>query len=393
MQGQVSIKKGGRVSYYVQGVVAADESEKNSARTTAGLASAAIAGKPHGRPSYGWTREYTYVPGVPKPIGKEVINEAERDVVVEMARRVLAGQSLRGIVDDLNGRGVPAPGAGRVLRRDSVTRDAVAWADALWSPAKVRAILLRRSNVGLRSYTTGGEGVDAVSAEYDATWPPLLDPTTYAQVCAVLEAPERRTSLSNRPLHLLSGIATCGVCGRTLVGQKVKDPKHPGVIRCTYRCPDSHVFKSEPRTDLVVVTALMEYLVSPELREAVARGSSDERLQAEEQRAVQRAKLAELEAAYDGDKMPLETFLRLSTRARTKLVEAEGELARRRDGAVFADLVAAEDVGQAWDDTPLDRQRAVVASLLTVTLLKSTQRGRAAFDPTSIVLGRRSLEG
>jgi DNA invertase Pin-like site-specific DNA recombinase len=388
MQGQVSIKKGGRVSYYLQGVVAADESEKISARTTVGLASAAMAGKPHGRVSYGWSRQYTSV-GAGKAVGKEVVNPEQQAVVVDMARRVLAGHSLYSIVADLNDRGVPAPGAGRVLSRDPVTREAIAWGDGGWNRNKIRHILLRKSNVGVRVHAAGGQGGDGLAVEYDAAWPALLDEATYAQVCAVLRSPERRTSLSNKAVHLLSGIAVCAVCERPVTAQK----ESGGRLNSVYRCARSHVVKAKAATDMVVTEQLLQYLTSPELRAALSQGASDGRVQAEADRAVQRAKLAELEAAYDQDEMPLDTFLRLSTRARTKLVEAEAVLARRRDGAVYADLVAADDVVQEWEATPLDRKRAVITALFTVTLLKANSRGRSAFDPSTIVMEKKDVAG
>lgn len=50
---------------------------------------------------------------------------------------------------------------------------------------------------------------------------------------------------------------------------------------------------------------------------------------------------------------------------------------------ILVDIVTAEDPAEAWKDLALDRQRAVVETLATVTLLRG-RPGRAPFDPRSL---------
>ncbi len=50
---------------------------------------------------------------------------------------------------------------------------------------------------------------------------------------------------------------------------------------------------------------------------------------------------------------------------------------------LFADLAGAEDVRRAWEDLALERKRAAVDALLTVTLLPSGRRGNG-FDPEHV---------
>jgi len=52
---------------------------------------------------------------------------------------------------------------------------------------------------------------------------------------------------------------------------------------------------------------------------------------------------------------------------------------------VLVDLVLAEDVADTWERTPLDRRRAVVSTLVEVTLLRG-RAGRTPFDPNTVQL-------
>jgi len=400
-EGQLSVRKGGRVAYYVNGAVAANESEVISARTTDGIASAAIEGKPHGPVGYGWTR---VVEGSGKDaVSLNVVNEAEAAIVREMAKRVLAGESLRGIANDLNQRcpacwpaacvddthprGVPAPGAGAVRRRDPLTREPVAWAGSTWGPQKIRQILLRKANIGVRVYTTASED-DAVAVEYPATWRQILDRDTFAQVVGVLSAPERRVSRSNVARHLLSNIARCGTCNEPMTVQTVgqKGKKYPA-----YRCPVAHVAKTEAKTDAVVEQVVLEILASDAVRASLRRDDGGRTREAVEKAAALRAELKALEEDRLNGDVTREQFLRMNRKWQADLAAAEAALTRRRDSAVYADLVNADDIGAVWDATPIDRRRAVIAAVANVVLHRTNRRGRGAFDPESIKVTPRII--
>lgn len=383
LQGQISVRKGGRVGYYVNGAVAADESERISARTTGGIAESAIGGKPHGPVGYGWTRVYE---GTGRDrVSLNVVNDHEAEIVRELARRVLAGESLRRIALDLNERGVRAPGAGAVRRRDPVTKEPTAWAANKWEPQKVRQILLRKANIGVRVHTTGS-GDDAQAAEYKATWDDLLDPATYAQVVAVLSSPERRVSRSNVARHLLSNIARCGVCKEPMTVQTIgKQAKR----YAAYRCPVAHVAKTEAKTDAVVEQAVLEILASDAVRASLRRDDDGQTREAIEKAAGARETLLELEGDYLSGRVTRESWLRMSKKLNDQIAAAEAVLSRRRDNAVYADLVDADDIGAAWDATPIDRRRAIIAAVADVVLHRTSRRGRSAFDPESITVTPR----
>jgi site-specific DNA recombinase len=383
LQGQINVRKGGRAALYFNGVVATNESETTTRRSLDGMKEAAIDGKPHGPAGYGWTR---VIEGSGKgALSKNIVNPDEAAIVREMAERVLAGGSLRGIAADLNSRGVPSPNAGAVRRRDPVTREPIAWAADSWEPAKVRQILLRKANIAVRVHTTASED-DTEPVEYPAMWDAILDDDMYAQVVAVLGAPERRTSRTNIAKHWLSTIATCGVCESAVTVQSVgaKGKKY-----AAYRCPQAHVTKAEAKTDAAVELAVLEILSSKEARDSLRRGDGGAAEQAIERAATITTRLLELETDYMAGHVRRESWLRMSKQLNADIKAAERVLSKRRDAPVYADLVNADDLGAAWDATPLDRRRAVVSAVATVVLHRNTKRGKSAFDPETITVTPR----
>src|SRR5690606_8020385 len=95
----------------------------------------------------------------------------------------------------------------------------------------------------------------------DASWEPALDQATWNRVRAVLEDPTRKTSHSTAAAHLLSGLATCGVCGATMRGSQNR-----GVP--SYRCSEkSCVSRRRDVLDEYVIA-----IVNARLRETDAAG-------------------------------------------------------------------------------------------------------------------------
>ncbi|MBT2380924.1 hypothetical protein AMK21_07910 [Streptomyces sp. CB00316] len=68
---------------------------------------------------------------------------------------------------------------------------------------------------------------------------------------------------------------------------------------------------------------------------------------------------------------------------KARLADVETQMAHPQRSRILVDIVTAEDPIKAWKDLTLDRQRAVVVTLATVTLLPG-RPGRAPFDPRSV---------
>jgi site-specific DNA recombinase len=167
------------------GGVARYESEHRSERLRAKLEQNAHRGVTHGRPTYGWRVGYDE-----NRNRRDVLDPTEAEVVRGIARDILAGKSIRSITKDLNESGVASPRGGE------------------WRKGMVRHLVLRPRNAGIRVHR--GQEIG------EGTWEPLLDRGTFEQVRAVLADPARRTSVGTAAVHLLSGIARCGVCGASM---------------------------------------------------------------------------------------------------------------------------------------------------------------------------------
>ncbi|MCA1708872.1 MAG: recombinase family protein [Actinobacteria bacterium] len=66
-------------------------------------------------------------------------------IVQEIARRLLAGESLYAVAEDLNSRGVPSP------RNVELKRINKPLSSALWDPIQVKRLAITPTNAGLRS--------------------------------------------------------------------------------------------------------------------------------------------------------------------------------------------------------------------------------------------------
>ncbi|MDP9100802.1 MAG: recombinase family protein [Actinomycetota bacterium] len=157
------------------------ESEVKSERVQRAAKQRADEGRRNGALPYGWRVED----------GQNLIHDAEAGVVNEIVDRLLAGESQKAVVADLNARNVPSP--------QSKT----------WRPSSVRKVALRDSNAARRVHR--GEVVGR------ASWPALVDDDRHDRVVALLRAPERRTMRDGARRHLLTyGVGECGVCGDNL---------------------------------------------------------------------------------------------------------------------------------------------------------------------------------
>lgn len=302
-------------------------------------------GTSHGRIAYGWNR--TTLPDGSKV---ETINEPQADLVRDVAQRIVRGDSLRGIVSDLNDRGIPSP-TGKV-----------------WIKTMLRAVVVRERNVALRVHH--GEVIGA------GDWPPILDRALWEQARAVLTDPARKTTTSSAAVHLLSGIARCGVCG---------GPMRAGMSRATpsYRCAaKSCVSRNRVDVDAFVTGLVLERVGRPDLAGLLAPVDDSTRRAAAEV-AELRARLDTAADDYADGALDREQFHRITERLRPRIDAAQARARVVDSTPLFAGLVGAGDVRKAWDGLALTRRRAVVDLLMEVRVLRSTP-GARVFDSEAI---------
>ncbi|TDD98906.1 recombinase family protein [Jiangella asiatica] len=244
-----------------------------------------------------------------------------------------------------------------------------------WTPRAVRTVLANPRYAALRSYR--GEVVG------EGAWPAIVDEELWRLVQGILSDPERRVSPGTERTYLLTGLATCGVCGGLIRAGGLNHGNR------TYRCASkSHVVRAAGPVDDFVTAVVCERLGRPDVADLVAAKRPDVGALHTEAATLRqrRDQLAVLFA--DGELTASQ--LRVGTeRLDGRLEQLDGQLAAAaRESALLA-FAGAEQARAVWEGLDLQQRRAVIAELMTVKLL-SPGRGIRTFRPESVLIQPRS---
>ncbi len=350
----------GRMTARIRGAVSRQESEHKSERVKRAQLQAAQAGKWRGgAPPYGWNLGVN---------GSATLNRREVREIRNAAAALLAGASLGSIVADLNRRGVTT----------STGRQ--------WNYTSLRQVLTRPRNAGLS--VLNGEVLGAT------TWPGILSEDTWRSVCALLANPDRRRSTSNRARWLLAGIVLCGKdgCGLPLRSGATVSNRAKGTTRTVYRCPaggGGHVARKAEDVDDLVTGVILELLSRPDWSQVLAAPTAtvDGKWLAVEAVTL-RARLGEAADQFAEGNITAAQLARITGRVQEKLADVEDVMSRAARGSALAPFTG-RDPAKVWAALPLDRRRAVVREMMTVTVLPTGRSGNV-FDPASVRITWRS---
>jgi DNA invertase Pin-like site-specific DNA recombinase len=340
--------------------VDAEEVERMRARVLDKHAALAAQGRPSGG-----GRQFGYQPD------HNDRGEATLEVVppeAEAARwaadALLSGWSLSAIAKRFRDDGVPTPRGGR------------------WSERTVGQMLTKPTIAGLRG-------------EVRATWEPILDESTWRQVCAVLD---RRKQVKGRPRRrflLTGGIARCGrpSCGAPLVAQRRR--MSATSIVPYYQCaPPARGGCSrlgvvaDPLEDHVRDELLAE-LDKPAFRAAFATDDHEERRAGLVQELgmieERRAELGRLWAAREIDSTGW-------TAARQVLdvehADLSAKLAAVPRPQVDVDPVA---IRAGWGLMTLDEKRSLIELFIDGVIVAPAKPGARRFDPNRVTIAWRTV--
>lgn len=330
----------GRLFARIKGAVARSEVERKSARQKAANDQRAEAGRPPaGRRAFGYS-----------PDGTTVV-EPEAAEVRKAVDTVLAGGSIRAVVADLRERGVTTTTGGR------------------WQPTELRRLL------GNPRYAA--QRVHRGQIITKGSWPAVVELDKWHALQGILADPARhRAGPPER--YLLSGVARCAACGGRIYG--AREPRGR-----TYLCESRrHVVRRAEPVDTMIKSLVLGRLLEPDARSLFARPDSRVEVQALRNAAAELRQLLDgLALAFAEGEIDREQLRTGTTRLRTRLDAVNEELADEAVTPVVADLLRSEDVHAAWEALDLDRQRAVIATLMTVSL-HSPGRGARNFDPATV---------
>lgn len=396
------------------GVDAAYESEKTSQRINRDMGISAAKGRPHGRLAFGYRRLHdphtgrsvrqviddeprlnvnavnvclmfalARTPSVAVSVfGRRLVDSRPVDPVaslewytryrllVEAKDRVLSGWSLHRLERDWRDRGITTL-TGRWWRRSEIKR-------VLTSPLYISARVHHGTRVA------------------DGIWPPIFDEADHYALVSRLADPSRRTRREptgkvtrireGSVVHLLSGIALCGVCG---VALRVRvNSGYP-----SYQCFDRtlvvdgkryHVSRRESTVDAYITDLVLRRLSMPDAAEALARDDSEaDRLrELLDTAAGLRRRRDEAADAYAAGGMDIATLSRIEA-ALTRQIETIEEQARRiRLVPLLGDLIIPDrhDVEAEWLRLGIDQRREVITVLMSKIEIMPVGRGNRNAD-------------
>ena len=338
----------GRLIARIKGAVARAETERKVARMTRRYQQDRENGQPYGPArAFGYTRDHK-------------LDKAAAAAVRQAYRDILAGQSLYGIAKDWNA-------AGFTSARGKA-----------WTQTGVRAVLLNPRNTGYVSLA--GEFIrDDKGKEIKAKWPAIIDRDIYDTVRAILTDPERTITRTTGRKYLMSGLAICGKCGKTLgSAMPSKRGQQP-----RYHCKHCRgVARKIETVDDYVLRIVAERLSRKDAADLLERKDRPDlpalRAKANALRADQDA-MALAHSRGDVTLSQLITFNKSvdNQLADISALQLDATKARVFDGVIAPDTA---DVRSRLEALPLDRQRAVIDTLLTLTVLPGQARGKLRTD-------------
>lgn len=338
------------------------ESEVKAERVAAAAADRAKRGRPNGRLGYGWitvgqghAATYTEHP-------------QEAPVVREIVSRLLSGESLAGVTEDLNTRGTPPP-----LHAER------------WGKTSVKKIALRASNAAVRVHHRG----QADETLYAGVWPALVTREDWEKVTALLSDPARTSNAHTRPgarRHLLTwGVGECGVCGgRLRVG--IKGNATWGTKKALYLCEAKGCTgRNQEAVDELVGKVTVARLQRPDALDWLL-GDDDAARKARKHAAALNTRLDDAADEYAAGKITKRQLERITSRLLPEIEAAESE-AQQRTASVDTkqmQVLAGPKAQERWDAMTVSEQRQVLEVLgMRVILDRVTKRG-PGFDPESV---------
>lgn len=362
------------------------EAERLRARALRGNRSAAAKGRPHGTVPYGYMRTYHAITG---ELTKQVPDPATAPVVAEVVARVIGGDTLHSIAADLTGRKVPTPQEIKQRR----AHPKVAWTGEGWTSSKLRRLLGSRAMTGVRAHRG--------HAHAEATWEPIVSAADWEKVQAILADPGRAVHHRGVAVkHLLSGIATCGVCGawmRPLTNQRIPSyacaGKGPGT-------PKAHVVRAREPMDALATGAVCAWARRPDALQLLAahdKGSTTTSA-ARRELADLEARLAQFEAAAIAGALTAESFGRIEAGLLVQIEQVRRASASPTVPPSVVALASSPDVDASWaklgvTEGGLITRREVVRALLEVVVYPVRgRRGMRGFDRSAVSVDYRIKE-
>jgi site-specific DNA recombinase len=303
-----------------------------------------------GHRPFGYQVVYDYKPsGLPIKPGRLVIDEREAAAVRKAVTDFLAGVSLGAIAREWNAEGFRTTHKGD-----------------LWVGQRVRRVLQNGRLAGLSELD--GEIMGK------GQWEPIISPDELIAVRAMFGDPSRRTYAGDYTRKwLMPLIAKCGQSG---CDASMRSAGGNGDSNTRYFCRAHGHCAIEAAPVDAFVRAHIASLFATEDVSSLVGDTSEESERIERERNIVTRLVEALDAAYDGGAgdLPLRAYTVQIRKLETRLAAIEHE---RVMLVIPEKVLTGIDTAEAFLDAPLERQRAIVDTLVRVTILPG-MRGRGA---------------
>jgi site-specific DNA recombinase len=274
----------------------------------------------------------------------------EAEAVREATTALLAGASIHGLVRQWNAAG----------RRTTSGNK--------WATNSFRTTMLRARNAGLMEHR--GQIIGK------AKWPEIVPESQWRALVELLNSPSRRTNVANTARRWLgSGLYRCE-CGSTLICSTSK--KGPA-----YRCRDGcgRLSRKQSNVDDFVSAVIVGRLRRPDLADLLHHDDEGQLSRLEAESVSLRSRLDSLAALFGQGVIDAQQLTEGSREIKRRVDEVREETAALYHGTALAGVADADDPGAAWLGAPLDRKRAVLDALASVTLLLGPHGRPAGWQP------------
>jgi site-specific DNA recombinase len=344
----------GRLLARAWGAFAAHESEVKGERMARASLDRARRGIVHSasRP-YGYRR------------GGLTVNPNEATVIKEAARRILAGDTLRGIAFDFDRRGIPTTKGSN------------------WQSTTLRYILVNPRIAGLSTYH--GEVVGK------ANWPAIITRPQSERIRALVADPSRRHNDGVFRWYLLKGLVRCGRCGARLLGTPKRRERS---YVCTRR-PGGKAcgLVSIPAEDLeaFIVERVHGRLDAPALKEALRREHISNPQWRKARSLLDAAEKGLARMAHDYSRGSLTRGEWLAARpALLERVDAARSslMSDRSEGAIAEYVGHSEVLRSQWGDFPGARRHVIVSALVEQIVIWPAKTTRPSTEERALIWWR-----
>lgn len=345
----------GRFTTGLHALLAENEAEKTRERVLRAMRANAAEGKPHGMVPYGYRM---VIDPDNNSVKKRIIDPGPAAVIREAVSRILAGETTWSVAQNFNQRGIPTPGASKT-----------------WNHQRLSRMVKRPTHAGLRSH----DGIVTVGL-----WDPIITVEEHEAIVALLGNSKRRKQSGTQVKYLLTGIATCGVCGA-----RVERLKNSGYDSYTCADPGRHVARRIPKVDQLVsetVIAICE-------RQSITSREDPKLAEAQAEVEQLRARLEAFYAQAEDVDNPLSpaALARFEKSLLPRIEDAERRARPKFDIPELSELFGpnARERWELWGDPVevpdgIQKRRAVVRALLTVKILPASAGRRFMVEDIEI---------